>query len=536
MPPLVVKVGKLRWRLGLLQWFRFSMDAFFAASVTACAWLLLTRLFPVLGDALPVLTGLWAVALVAATVVAVRTWPDLIDAAVAADLRLDLRERFTSSLELADAQGAMVEALHRDALRHVDRLDVRRDFPLMPTRSMRWLLIPILLFGLGYVLLPEFDLLGHRERELEAKARTEELKARAHTLQQAARLLKAPQEGEYAPLASPAEQIETIAEQLETQQITEKQALARVASLSETLQKQRAQLEQQQPSPKLAGNPDKLSMGQGITQDLENGRPGDAAQKLRDMQQKLEEGQLSEQEKKQLAEDLKKLSEMMGMDNKQLAAALPLAMADTDSLANALDAMQLSLGDMASAMEQLAKLDAAMLQLDQWKNSLLGPSPFCRFCGKKLKPCKKGGNCKGCLGYACSGCCAGCGSGLGKGYGHGPWSAGDAQAFSNGMGGPGRGRGQQVGALPDANVGFNPTMLPGGITQGKMLANILQKSAPETGAEVSTEFITGALVSAQQEAEQALTKEEIPRGSKEFVRQYFGSLETEPASGDSPPE
>ncbi|MBI3119908.1 MAG: hypothetical protein HYZ00_14550, partial [Candidatus Hydrogenedentes bacterium] len=83
----------------------------------------------------------------------------------------------------------------------------------------------------------------------------------------------------------------------------------------------------------------------------------------------------------------------------------------------------------------------------------------------------------------------------------------------------------QVGELPGEDVAYEPTILPGALDKGKMLANVLQKAAPEGEAAAEVEIISGNFEAAHQEAEQALTKEEIPRGSKEFVRQYFGTLD-----------
>ena len=72
-------------------------------------------------------------------------------------------------------------------------------------------------------------------------------------------------------------------------------------------------------------------------------------------------------------------------------------------------------------------------------------------------------------------------------------------------------------------------MLPGDMTKGKILAGIMQKAVPEEGAEPTQEFVVKTFESVQQEAEQALTKEEIPPAAKEYVRQYFGTLEPEEA-------
>lgn len=524
MSPLVSRLRKLRLRLAFRQLLDFLLSGVFFGGLASCIWLLATRFFPVLGDALWVGVAAFATGVAAAGLVAFLRRPDLMDAALAADLRLGLRERLSSSYELADAEGGMVGALHRDAERHLSHLQDGRDFPLVPRRGLRWFAVPFLIFGIGYVLFPELDLFGYRERQAEARQRAEALEAKVKKLNLTADVLRRT-EAESAPAAeAQAKELKLVAEELQAGKITEKQALARVSSLAEQLREQRENLKENQPQPQLA-EANKLTVAREVAEALQNGRTSDAAQKLKDLKKKLQEGKLSQQQKEALAKDLQALSEMMGGESKPLNAAVLKALSQaganlsSEDLDSALDAMELSLEDMASVLDQLAKLESALGRLGEWKSELLGPSEFCRNCGKRIGLCD---HCSECRGGRCSHCgncglCEGCGRGL--------WAEGEANMPGNGMGGPGMGRGQQVGELPDADVDFEPTILPGGMTQGKMLANMLEKTAPEVGAEASADYVGGTFTAVRQEAEQALTKEDIPRGSREFVRQYFGSLE-----------
>lgn len=89
-----------------------------------------------------------------------------------------------------------------------------------------------------------------------------------------------------------------------------------------------------------------------------------------------------------------------------------------------------------------------------------------------------------------------------------------------------------MGELPDVQSSFTPTTLPGEMTPGKVLSSIVQHNAPDEDPEATAEFVSDTIIEVQQAAEEALTKEEIPQGSKEFVRQYFGSLEPERSPRD----
>jgi hypothetical protein len=70
-------------------------------------------------------------------------------------------------------------------------------------------------------------------------------------------------------------------------------------------------------------------------------------------------------------------------------------------------------------------------------------------------------------------------------------------------------------------------MLPGEVDQGEILMSIMERTSPEAEDAQSSAGFSESLTAVQREAEQALTHEEIPQGSKEFVRQYFGSLGAE---------
>jgi hypothetical protein len=149
-------------------------------------------------------------------------------------------------------------------------------------------------------------------------------------------------------------------------------------------------------------------------------------------------------------------------------------------------------------MEQMAKLQQCQMKFAECENKL--------YCSECMGICK-GGTCTG------------------NKFAVGPY----------GLRGPGRGRGNQIGELPDVEASFDPKMLPGDMTKGKILASIMQRAAPTDGAESTIEYSEQALVQVKQQAEEALTREEIPPGSREFVRQYFGSLEPESTTEQSAP-
>lgn len=529
MDPMHVVLRKLALRLGIQQWIRFFATALLYSASLALVWVILARLFPVLGEPLQASVALLAGGVVLATMMAIVRRPTLVKAALEADRQLGLNERLTSSLELADAEGPMVEALHLDARRRITEATLQGKFRLSTTRAVRWAWAPLMAFGLAYMFLPEFDLLKHRERVAEAKAQDEETAVRVERLMAAIKPLEDKLENAEV-LAEITADVESVAEDLKMGEITEKQALAKLANVAQELQKQRDGLAQGKPKPKIVGDEEQLGMAKDLAAAIQEGRMDAAMQEAKDLKKKLEEGELGEKEMSQLAKNLESLSKMMGQENSEIGQALANAMAsaaeamksgDAEGAKEAMEALELALADMESILQQLEQMDMVMANLSEWQQDLFGPSDYCRICGAKLTQCdSEGGECEGHgPGHSCAGVCEGHGAGFGQGLG---------------LRGPGRGQGNQVGELPDIRVGFQPTQTGGPMTQGRMLADILQKAAPREGEQSDAQFISGAFKEVHQAAERALTQEEIPPGSKEYVRQYFGSLDPEKESSGTP--
>ena len=533
MDPMMTVLRRVRRRLGVQRWIHFSIIALLVSLSMGIVVLLMDKALPLPFAPAPILGVLIAVGFVVATCLAVYRRPTTVEAALEADRRLGLAERLTSSLALAGTEGPMIEALHADARRRIEGLDVMKAFPLTPPRSTRWVIVPLAAVVLA-TFVPEIDPFGARARMVEAKARAEVRKDAAKRLEAVARPLKN-ENGKAEPgtMADVAATLERMAEDLKSGKLTEKEALAKLSDLGEDLKSRREQLEKAADVPTLPESMADYGPAATLAKNLKTGNFEAAASEMRKLREKLEKGELNQDEKKKLAEAMEQLSK--GLEEKKpgqnpgLSKALAKAAAglkggeSAEGLKEALEgleAMELSAEDVASALEQMKKLDAARKSMAQWQQSMLGPSPFCRMCGQKLGACKKGGDCKGCgAGTACTGLCSAC-------------SAGSRPGQGLGMRGPGQGEGNTTGPLPDVNTAFQPTLLPGQMTPGKVLADIMQRTSPDPNdAKPTAQYIEGAMLQVEQQAEQALTKEEIPAGSKEFVRRYFGSLEPEGDKG-----
>lgn len=494
MSPLITVLGKLRRRIAFLLWLNHLVNATLIAIAAACLWLLATRLFPRLGDPHWASIALLVLGLGVATIWGVIKRPSLLGAALATDDRLGLQERLTSSYELAQTPGPMVAALHEDAARFSAQVNPADAFPLGLPRRARWLAIPLLVYGLTFAFMPELDLLGYREEQRKIARKMEVRRVHAERIRNIARPLREDNEDSIAEAQDMTTELDRLAEDLLAGEITEKQAAARLTGLAEDLMEERSKLTAQLPVP----DPSGFSMESGamaeVAKDMEQGDYGEAASKLEEMMEELASGGLSGEKAKQVAADLKKLAEMAGGEDSALGQALAKAAAAAEAAAEAgdtaaMEAMELAMADAVSVLQQLGKMEQAMGQMGMAQAELMGEAIMGQLAGR----------------------------GPGR-----VWTEG-----SGGLGGPGRGRGNRIGNLPDTGGAFEESMLSGEMGPGKVLAGIMQRTAPEGETESMTTVATDAIISAQQEAEQALTREEIPPGAKGFVQQYFGSLEPE---------
>lgn len=491
-------------RMFIQRWVRGVAVGVALAACAACLWVVAARLFPQLGEPFFVAVGLLAFGYLAGSIYAWRNRPSLLDAAIQADRHSGLRERITSSLELAEEHGPMVDAVHADARRRIEGLNLSQQFPLMTSSRLRWVYAPLLILGVAYMALPEFDLFNYEDRQAEAKMQKEAVAVKVEHIREELKPLKelaaSDQEGILGEMTA---DIEAMTADLEQGTLTERQALAKLSNLADDLAERREAFAKQGAMPELGPMQNELGITRELAKALQEGRLGDAQKKVAELSEKLRNGELSEQERESLKKELKSISESMKTNGSELSQSLAEALAgaaqsmDSQDIQGAMEAMkaaELSLEDIESMLEELKKMDGMMARLKEWEGEFLGEGAYCPFCGKKIGDCDGEGQCAG--------------QGLG-------------------LRGAGRGQGNRLGEVPEAEGQFQPTMASGPLTKGKMLADILQRTAPEAGEEAHVDYVSGAFVELQQEAEQALTQEEIPPGSREYVRQYFGSLEPE---------
>lgn len=499
----------------------------------------------------PDLTMAWTVgwllfatagALLLATVHTFLHRPSLAEAALEIDQRFQLRERLSSSLLLDDQtqQSVMGRALIEDAERRARQLDIPEQFVLRPAKRGLLPLFPLTFFVL-LIFLPD----ATRENIVDASAKTA-LEQEVQQVKTAAQQLKKRLEQQRRQAeAQGLKEAEDLFKKLERQtdelgkreDISKKDALIALNDIKEQLQQKKQQLGSPDEMRKSLANLNEMEKGpaEQAVKAMEKGDFAAAQEHVKDLAKKLQDGSLTEQEKKELAEQIKQLQKQMQdaaqkheqqkqelkekieqakregraadaaklqeqlnqkeqqdgqmQQMQQMAEAMQAAQQamEKGNMQEASEAMQQladELGEMQASLEQLEDLQSALDQLDQAKNQM-----GCKECnGNGCTKCNGQGDQQGNMQ----------GSGLGQGTGEGerPEEATDTNSY-------------------DSQVRSQPK--PG-------RAVMAGKAGGENKKGVTRESVRDAIMEAVSDDADPLENQVLPRSEREHAQQYFDRL------------
>lgn len=476
------------------------------------------------------------IGLLIAALVAIFSGPSRLDAAVAIDHAFKLNERLSTAITLPSElrESAAGRALMADAIRKVSDLDVASAFRTrLPRRS--WVVLIPAFLAVSMLFVPawiEKSVQAKTSNRVDPKALSKQANALTKKISSQREAIDKEKFPEAEKLLA---QIEKKAEELAKSPPAQKdKLLVEMNKLTDALQDRKKQL----------GSPEQVNrqlqqlkeMGQNgpadqMAKELARGDFKKAAEQLKELQQKLEKGQLTQAEKKALQEQLgemaKKLKEAANMEERkkqleqamkngglskeqyeremeklkeqskslqqlsQLASKLGQAQeamkkGDTKQAADALGMSQQQLAEMAKQLEEMEALDSAMAELADAKNGMNNDGM--NQLGQMLD-----------------------GMGMGNGMQRG-----------NGSGlGRGKGQGDRPEA-PDETATYS-TKVQQQIRKGKaVLQGFTQPSKTIKGQSVID--IQGEMETATAEAAEALSNQRIPKSVEKHVRAYYDQL------------
>jgi len=541
------KVRAVRIRCSVNLFLRHSGRVLAIGGGVIALATLIERLF-----AVPVLVpwAVWAILGTAAAVILlfwVLSLPSRMQASLLLDERLKLHERFSTTLALASRDDPFARAARDESMQRIQRANLRGHFPIGLSRCWyfsagTWVVaIGLLLY------MPQKDLLGFLKKQHQQEAQTRQLAEAQTEVKEALEPVKAViKELDDPALEKELEKLDELAKGGDPQEL-KREAIKALGDLSERIQQMQGGAEMQTGDilqrmlKQLHGSSEPFS--QQIRMALAKGDFSQAANLLRQLQNQLTEGALSDQQRQQMAEQLQQLAkelqklstqqkeleeelEKLGLDKKlaqmgeqqlrqtlqkqglkseqieqllQKMAASQAAAGRCSGLAQAMAACAQGAGglsgdELAGAIEQLDALESLeqqMIQLQAGLNEL--------------------SRCMGSLGE-------GMYDGIG---GQSPFREGQANRYGSGSGGPGQGYGPRD-SDEEGQFGTKTTRVTGKSDQGPVIAGWYFKDTQVKG-EARRDF-SEVVEASRARAADAISENQIPRKYEDAVKKYFGQL------------
>lgn len=376
MEELRRQVATARRRLVMQQFLGILPWALLIAMVVAVIGLLIPKIWIVHVDG-NVWFASWMGGAVAAGLLFAFGWTmavrqQAIDAAIELDRRFGLKERVSSVLSLPsdELETEAGQALLSDAIRRVESLEVKEQFGVsLNARALLPVLPALIAFAL--ILVPDAQDKAKAASSVNAEVR-EQIKRSAQELK--ARLAKKRERVEESGLKD-AEQIFKklhmgLDEMSKDGNVDRKKALVKINDLAKELQQRRKDL----------GDPSKMQEQFEGLKNIERG-PADkmasamkdgnfdkAVEQLKQLQQKMENGDLSDEEKQQLTQQLKQMQDkMQEMVNSQREAKAELERQIQQKMA---EGDTEGAGKLQRKLDELQQQDRQMQKMEQMANQL----------------------------------------------------------------------------------------------------------------------------------------------------------------------
>lgn len=296
-----------------------------------------------------------------------------IDAAIELDRRFGLKERVSSTLALnADERETEVgKALVADAIRKVERIDVREQFRIQPTWRIALPIIPTLVIA-ALLFVPNASLVKKAAANTETpKELKKALQGSVEKFKQAVRKddQKPKTEEELKTEQALKEVAKKLDDVLKDENLDKKKVQIELNALAKDIEKRQKELAGSQEMKKQLDKLGKIEKGPAdkLADALKNGDFKEAKKALENLKEQLKEGNLNEKDKEQLAKqlnDLKEKMQQMAADQKEAREKLEqevakkLAQGDREGAAKLqekLDQMQKEGQKAEQMLEQLAQ-------------------------------------------------------------------------------------------------------------------------------------------------------------------------------------
>ena len=482
--------------------------------------------------------------------------PRRMDVAIEIDRRVGLRERFSTAVALADQESGFAKAACKDAHKAAEHIAVVGQFPIRLSR--RWLLVGaawVLALGVGQ-LMPELDLFGWGERDRLEKQKQEDIRQVKTEIDEATLAIKATLtrlgDGE---LAAELPAMEDVGLEREPEQM-KRETIRKLGDVAESLRKMQGDnrlgsLEEMEKMLKgLRGTSGEMS--RELSRSLAKGDFSRAAEQVRQLQEELVKRELSQNQQRELARQLKALAEQLqqlaerneglekeleksglkpglaklgekelrkalqesGLDAEKIeklmkkARACRSASSSCEGLARALAGCGAAEGELAG--DALAELAEQLSELESLQQEIAMLEASLAEIGRAVASLGKGAGLEGMGGKR-------------------PWSEGLSLGESTGSGGPGKGRGPRE-TEASGDIATESERVKNAAKAGPVIASWYFHGDQIKGE--ARQGLTNAVQTARDAAAEAINENRVPRKYESTVKRYFGELGEQGSQSD----
>jgi hypothetical protein len=544
------QVSRARRRLILQQFVSVVVWSLFAALLIAAIGLATPKIWALSLDQ-QIWLASWIGGGVALGLLVAAIWTYAIrrsahDAALEIDLRYGLRERISSTLALTpeERETEAGRALMHDAVRRVERIDVREQFRVAPNWRLVLPLVPALVI-VGLLFVPDAAATRAQASATQQAEQKKVVKKAAEKLQQ--KLGEKAKQAEEDGLKD-ADLLKEMNKELNKLSSKEgadrKNALIKINDLQKEVEKRKTELGG---ADKLRKELDKLGKiekgpAEALTKAMKEGDFGKAKEELEKIKDDLKNGKLDKEQKEKMAEQLEQVQQKMQQlkeaqveARKQLereidkkidegnlgeAARMQQQLNEMQQQAKQMDQVMDKLGDkLAQAAQALKEGEGKMQEqaLDQLAGDLeqlqeqLERLENLDELQDELADAKNAMNCEQCKGAGCKAC---------EGNGRGD-KKGQGQGKGDGIG-DGLGEGQGKGDRPEeeGDTSFFDSRVAGDPKAGESVRvgdaggkNIAGRTAAEVRQEIQE--------SIKKRESDPIQEQALPRDQRENARQFF---------------
>jgi hypothetical protein len=474
--------------------------------------------------------------------------PSRMQVALLLDERLKLKERFSTTLAMAESKDLFALAACREARQTAQLVRPKGYFPIKPSQfwlyaTSAWFIVVIL-----FLFMPQKDLLGFLKKKQEQQEQAHQIELAQKDIKQTTSAVKLA----VKQLGDPEldAELAQIAEMPKGSKpdMAKRQAIRKLGDIGDKLKEMQTNIRpesvelMQQMFKQLRGMPNAFS--QQLRLALAQGNFSKASDLMKQFQKQLLEGKLSEEQRKALSEQLQNLARQLqelARKNEQFEAELEklglnkkLAELNEEQLRKALQKQGLSKEKIEQLLQKMAACRSACSR--------------CSGIGKAMAACGAGaGGLSGdelaalaeqldeleamrqqimltqatldeierAIGRLGQGMCQGPGC-------QGPFREGLAERFGSGTGGPGRGYGPRA-SDEDGQTTTKKTRIQNKTGEGPVVASWYIKGTQVKG-QAKRDF-SEVIQAGRDSAAEAISENQIPRRYEESVKKYFGQLE-----------